>query len=247
MNNMSVLPATPPSAPAPLVPTAANSAGMSAAEVAALNKRYAPLNFEQRLRQLYRDFSPDKVLITSSFAATSAYFLHIISRIRPEQKIAFINTGYHFAETLAYKDYLVKRFSLQTFDLKAEDWKHQFTAAEKTYERDPDFCCSVNKVEPLDAVKPQYHVWVSSLMSWQTDNRAGMEIFEDRRGILKFNPMIDVSREERDAYIREHDLPFHPLVKQGYSSIGCTHCTVKGEGRSGRWVGKPKTECGLHL
>lgn len=244
MNNLSVLPAA---ALAPLAPTAANSAGLSAAEVAALNTRYAPLNFEQRLRQLYKDFPSDKVLITSSFAATSAYFLHIISRIRPEQKIAFINTGYHFPETLAYKDYLVQRFNLRTFDLKAEDWKHQFTASEKTYVRDPDFCCSVNKVEPLDAVKPQYHVWVSSLMSWQTDNRAGMEIFEDRRGILKFNPMIDVTREERDAYIREHDLPFHPLVSQGYSSIGCTHCTVKGDGRSGRWVGKPKTECGLHL
>jgi phosphoadenosine phosphosulfate reductase len=224
-----------------------NSAGLSAADIAELNRRYAPLNFEERIRQLYRDFDPEKVLVTSSFAATSAYFLHIISRIRREQKIAFIDTGYHFQQTLEYKQYLTDLFGLSTFDVKAEDWKHLFTQTDKTYERDPDYCCAINKVEPLDAIKPNYHVWVSSLMSWQTDHRSGMEIFEERRGTLKFNPMIDVSRAERDAYIATHQLPFHPLVKEGYSSIGCTHCTVRGDGRSGRWVGKPKTECGLHL
>ena len=84
-------------------------------------------------------------------------------------------------------------------------------------------------------------------MRWQTDHREQMNIFEERRGIIKFNPMIDVSKAERDDYIREHNLPFHPLVSCGYSSIGCTHCTVPGEGRSGRWSGKPKTECGLHF
>lgn len=215
--------------------------------VAALQAAYAPLGFEQRLERLYRDFSPEQVLVTSSFAATSAYFLHIISRIEPRQRIAFIDTGYHFPQTLAYRDYLIELFKLSVFDVKAEDWKHQFTQQDRTYERDPDYCCAVNKVEPLDAIKPNYQVWVSSLMGWQTDDRAGMKVFEERRGILKFNPMIDVSREQRDAYIAEHQLPFHPMVAEGYSSIGCAHCTVKGEGRSGRWVGKPKTECGLHL
>lgn len=225
----------------------ANAAGLSASELQALNQRYAPLDFEQRIRQLYLDFDPAKVLVTSSFAATSAYFLHIISRIRPEQEIAFIDTGYHFPETTAYKQYLIDLFKLRTFDVRAEDWKHLFTESDRTYERDPDYCCTINKVEPLDLIKPNYHVWVSSLMTWQTDNRSEMQIFEERRGIVKFNPMIDVSRAERDAYIATHQLPFHPLVAKGYSSIGCTHCTVKGDGRSGRWVGKPKTECGLHL
>jgi phosphoadenosine phosphosulfate reductase len=231
--------------PAEKLPT--NTAGLSPAEIVALNRKYAVLSPEDRIRQLYKDFPPEKVLITSSFAATSAYFLHVISRIRPDQKIAFIDTGYHFNETYAYKEYLEKRFGLQSFSVKAEDWKHQFTVTDQTYLKDPDFCCSINKVEPLDEIKPNYHVWVSSLMAWQTDNRAGMAIFEERRGIIKFNPMIDVTREQRDAYIKDHDLPFHPLVAEGYSSIGCTHCTVKGEGRSGRWANKPKTECGLHL
>ena len=222
-------------------------AGLSEAQIEELNVRYAPLNFEQRLYQLYRDFAAEKVMFTSSFAATSAFFLHIVSRIRPDQVIHFIDTGYHFPETVAYRDYLVGLFKLQVVDVKAEAWKHQFTQQEQTYLKDPDFCCTVNKVEPLEAIKPNYHVWVSSLMHWQTDHRQGLPIFEIRRGMIKFNPMIDVTREERDAYIREHDLPFHPLVAKGYQSIGCTHCTVPGEGRSGRWLGKPKTECGLHV
>lgn len=226
---------------------AATAAAPPAERIAALQAAYAALDFEQRLRRLYTEFSPDEVLVTSSFAATSAYFLHIISRIEPRQKIAFIDTGYHFPQTLAYRDYLIELFGLSVFDVRAEDWKHQFTRDDRTYERDPDYCCAVNKVEPLDAIKPRYRVWMSSLMGWQTDDRAGMQVFEERRGILKFNPMIDVSREQRDTYIAEHRLPFHPLVAEGYSSIGCSHCTVKGEGRSGRWAGKPKTECGLHL
>ena len=221
--------------------------GPSEADVALLNERYAPLGFEARLRLLYEEYPLDKVLVTSSFAATSAYFLHIISTINPAQTIHFIDTGFHFPETVQYRQYLIDLFKLKVEDVRAEDWKHQFTIDDKTYERDPDFCCSINKVEPLELIKPNYKVWMSSLMRWQTDHRAGLPVFELRRGVLKFNPMIDVTREERDAYIREHQLPFHPMVARGYSSIGCTHCTVAGEGRSGRWLGKPKTECGLHL
>jgi len=217
------------------------------ARLAALNEKYLPLDFEERIRTLYQDFAPEKVLVTSSFAATSAYFLHIVSRIRPEQRIHFIDTGFHFPETLEYRRYLTELFKLKVEDVRAEDWQHQFSVDDKTYERDPDYCCAVNKIQPLDSVKSGAQVWVSSLMRWQTDHRAGLPVFELRRGILKFNPMIDVSREQRDRYIAEHQLPFHPLVAQGYSSIGCTHCTAVGDGRSGRWIGKPKTECGLHL
>ncbi|HEY1076432.1 MAG TPA: phosphoadenylyl-sulfate reductase [Fontimonas sp.] len=234
------------SVPAPAA-EAPRLAPIDAEKIAALNREYAPLHFEERIRRLYQDFDPAKVLVTSSFAATSAYFLHIVSRIRPDQLIHFIDTGYHFPETVEYRQYLSDLFKLKVEGLRAEDWKHQFTTEEQTWSKDPDFCCSVNKVEPLEAIKPNYHVWVSSLMHWQTEHRAGLDIFEVRRNIVKFNPMIDVTRDERDAYIREHQLPFHPLVAKGYSSIGCTHCTVAGDGRSGRWVGKPKTECGLHL
>jgi phosphoadenosine phosphosulfate reductase len=224
-----------------------SGAGYTAVDIAALNAKYRPLSFAQRIEQLYRDFDPAKVMVTSSFAATSAYFLHIISRIRPQQAIFFIDTGFHFPETLSYKDYLVELYGLVVKDVRPEDWKHDFTVQEQTYKSDPDFCCSVNKVEPLEEVKKDYQVWVSSLMRWQTSHRSGLDIFEERGGIVKFYPMVDVGKEERDAYIREHQLPFHPLVAKGYSSIGCSHCTVPGDDRAGRWVDTPKKECGLHL
>jgi phosphoadenosine phosphosulfate reductase len=225
----------------------ANSAGLTQQAIAEQNQRYRPLNFEKRLRLLYEDFNPEKIMVTSSFAATSAYFLHIISRIRPEQVIFFIDTGYHFPETLWYRDYLTKLYHLKVQDIVPDSHQHEYSVKEKLYENDPDFCCTINKVNSLEEIKPNFDVWMSSLMSWQTDHRADLSIFEERRGIIKFNPMIDVTRAERDVYIAEHKLPFHPLVAEGYSSIGCTHCTVTGEGRSGRWLGKPKTECGLHM
>lgn len=223
-----------------------NSADLTIDEIAALNESYAALGFEQRIRRLYEDFDPEKVLVTSSFAATSAYFLHIISRIRPDQVISFVDTGFHFPQTLAYRDELIKRFGLKVKDLRGDDYQHEWSVKNKLYDSDPDFCCSINKVQPLEIIKPNYHIWVSSLMRWQTDHRSQLDVFEERRGIIKFNPMVDVTKQERDAYIAEHDLPFHPMVAEGYSSIGCTHCTVPGEGRSGRWAGKPKTQCGLH-
>ncbi len=227
--------------------TGNNSMGLSKEAIAQLNSDYKNLDFEQRIRKLYEDFNPDKVLVTSSFAATSAYFLHIISQIRPSQVIHFIDTGYHFPETIKYRSYLIERFNLSVEDIKPDHHHHAYSLEEQLWEKDPDLCCSVNKVQPLEEMKENYHVWVSSLMGWQSEHRASLEVFEERRGIIKFNPMIDVTQEQRDRYIAEHDLPFHPLVSEGYSSIGCTHCTVKGEGRAGRWQGKEKTECGLHL
>jgi phosphoadenosine phosphosulfate reductase len=108
-------------------------------------------------------------------------------------------------------------------------------------------CCSINKVEPLEGLKKLYSVWVSGLMEWQTNHRSSLDIFEQRNDILKFYPLLDISRKERDNFIKDHHLPFHPLISKGYYSIGCTHCTLPGKGREGRWNNNPKTECGLHL
>lgn len=215
--------------------------------IQALCARYRPLAPSERLQQLFRDFPPERVMLTSSFAATSAMLLHLYARTAPRATVHFIDTGYHFPETLEYKAYLTKLYGLEVVDVRAEPWKHQFTQADKTWQHDPDFCCSINKVEPLEAIRGEYWVWISGLMRWQTEHRATLDIFEARNGILKFYPLIDVTREQRDAYIREHNLPFHPLVAKGYCSIGCQQCTAPGEDRTGRWNNKPKTECGLHL
>lgn len=216
-------------------------------QIKALNEAYRPLTPEQRVKKLYEDFEMGEIMLTSSFAATSALLLKLFSDENKEQLIYFIDTGYHFRETLIYKEYLTKLYDLKVEDVKAEAWKHEFTIKDETWKKDPDYCCSVNKVEPLEGLKEQFKVWVSGLMSWQSDHRATLDIFEERNGILKFYPLLDVSREQRDDYIKEHHLPFHPLISKGYFSIGCSHCTVPGKDRSGRWNNNPKTECGLHL
>ena len=212
-----------------------------------LNEKFRKLQPEQRITELYRIFQHSEVMLTSSFAATSAYLLHLFSVYQPEQEVLFINTGYHFEETLVYKEYLTKIYGLQVREVKAENWKHEFTTSDQTWTKDPDYCCTINKVEPLEKLKTEHKVWVSGLMSWQSDHRSTLDIFEERGGILKFYPLLDVSREQREAYIKDHLLPFHPLQTKGYFSIGCTHCTKPGKGRKGRWNNSPKTECGLHL
>jgi len=220
---------------------------ISDAEIKALNKKYKALSATQRIKQLYQDFDVTDVMLTSSFAATSAFLLKLFSEINTEQTVFFIDTGYHFEDTLKYKQALTERYGLNVKSISALKEEHDFTSKDETWKKNPDFCCSINKVRPLDIIKNQYKVWVSGLMDWQSDHRSTLDIFELRGEILKFYPLLDVTKEQRDAYIEEHDLPFHPLVAKGYNSIGCKHCTVPGEDRSGRWNNSPKTECGLHL
>jgi phosphoadenosine phosphosulfate reductase len=219
----------------------------SEAEIAKLNKAYKPLSAEERIRKLYEDFDTSEVMLTSSFAATSAFLLKLFSEANPDQEVFFIDTGYHFEETLRYKAMLTSKYGLNVKSIRALKEEHDFTTMDETWRKNPDFCCSINKVKPLEIIKKKYNVWVSGLMEWQSDHRASFDNFEMRGDILKFYPLLDISKEARDNYIEEHQLPFHPLVAQGYNSIGCAHCTVPGEDRSGRWNNSPKTECGLHL
>lgn len=216
-------------------------------EIQLLNKKYKSLSAKDRIKTLYQDFEQAEVMVTSSFAATSAFLLKLFSEINTDQVIYFIDTGYHFDETLSYKKQLIKTYNLKVKSVSAVKHEHEFTTRDKTWSKNPDFCCSINKVKPLEVIKEKYTVWVSGLMEWQSDHRNSLDIFEQRGEILKFYPLLDVSREERDDFIKKHNLPFHPLVSKGYHSIGCKHCTVPGEDRSGRWNNNPKTECGLHL
>lgn len=216
-------------------------------EIQALNKKYKPLSIQERIEELYKDFEVAEVMLTSSFAATSAFLLKLFSDVNKEQKVFFIDTGYHFDETLQYKRKLTEKYGLNVKSISAIKEEHEFTTKDETWRKNPDFCCSINKVRPLETIKKHYSVWVSGLMEWQSDHRSSLNIFEERGEILKFYPLLDVTKEERDEFIEKHQLPFHPLVAKGYNSIGCTHCTVPGEDRSGRWNNNPKTECGLHL
>jgi phosphoadenosine phosphosulfate reductase len=210
-----------------------------------LNKKYLTLSPEERINELYSDFS--KVLFTSSFGTTSAFLLHLFHEVKPDETIYFLDTTYHFNETIAYKEELAKLLNLKVIDVKPEVWKNNFTLQDKTWNSDPDLCCSINKVEPIDKIKINFDVWVSGLMSSQNTHRGNLKVFEQKDDIIKFYPLIDQSEKIAKGYMKKHHLPEHPLLKAGYNSVGCFHCTVAGKGRSGRWVNKSKTECGLHL
>lgn len=214
-------------------------------KVEELNKKYAPLTPEQRIAEVQNDFG--KILLTSSFGTTSAVLLHMFASSNKKQEVYFLDTTYHFAETLAYKDLLSKQLGLVVHTVKPEEWKNSFTNADQTWSKDPDLCCSINKVEPLDKIKSGFEVWVSGLMQSQNSYRKQMNVFEEKGGILKFYPILDLSDEQAKEYIKLHSLPEHPLLKHGFNSVGCIHCTVKGRGREGRWVNRSKTECGLHM
>lgn len=213
-------------------------------DVEALNKKYTPLSPEQRIAELYTDFS--NILLTSSFGTTSVYLLHLFSSTHPEQHVHFLDTTYHFPETLAYKERLTRTLGLNVVDLKGDEWRNKFTLQDRTWKKDPDLCCSINKVEPLEKIKAGFEIWVSGLMRGQNEHRKNLQVFEERGGILKFYPIIDQTEEQVKAYVKQHKLPAHPLARAGYASVGCTHCTSEGKAREGRWINKSKTECGLH-
>lgn len=220
---------------------------LSRSAISDLNEKYRPLSIEGRIQEIYKDFVEEEIMLTSSFAATSAFLLKIVSTVNNTQKVFFIDTGYHFDETLRYKESLSSLYGLPVESISALKEEHEFTTRDETWKKNPDFCCTINKVRPLNLIKENYTLWMSGLMEWQSDHRASLDIFENRGEILKFYPLLDISKAERDEFIEKHDLPFHPLVKKGFHSIGCTHCTIAGEDRSGRWNNNPKTECGLHL
>lgn len=216
-------------------------------DLSKLNEVFQHASPVERLSKLYDYFDESDVLFTSSFGTHAASLLHMISQTRPSQSIHFIDTGYHFTETIQYKDKLTRLFGLNVIDVNPDPTLHKFTQEENSWKNDADLCCAINKVNPLEELKPQFKVWVSGLRKSQTAFREGLDIFTQQGNLIKFAPLIDFDNEQQENYNLLHRIPAHPMLEVGYGSVGCTHCTVKGKGRSGRWQGKSKTECGLHV
>lgn len=213
----------------------------------ALEALFAPLHPIERLQQLYYYFTPEEILVTSSFGTQSALLLYWISNIAPQQKIHFLDTGYHFEATLTYKKQLTTAFDLKVVDLHPDAVQHQQTRDKESWKKNTEHCCQVNKVAPMDAVKVGYNVWISGLMGYQTPARKQLHLLEQKDTLVKFYPLLDLSKVAFEAAYKQATLPPHPLQLLGYQSIGCEHCTSKGKGRAGRWTGQQKTECGLHF
>ena len=217
---------------------------MSKDRIDELNELFLTLSYNERVEKFYEFFQ--NVLVSSSFGVTSSILLKMVSDVNKEQKVHFIDTTFIFRETEAYIKSLKENLSLDVVRLKPDQYLNSYTHTKKAWKSDTDLCCTINKLAPLESIKSNYDVWVSGLMGWQNNNRQAKNIFEFKNGKLKFYPIIDMTEHESQLYMLINQLPEHPLKQLGYDSVGCTHCTIKGKAREGRWQNQGKTECGLH-
>ena len=221
-----------------------------------LNNLFRGTSTQDMLRTVLAEQMVGDVAVVSSFGAESAALLHLVASVDPAVPVLFLDTGKHFAETLAYRDTLVERLGLQDLRVLSPDAETLAArdASELRWSYDPDGCCEIRKVAPLARGLEGFDASITGRKAFQAKTRNTLPRFEidtsDVHGRLKVNPLADWTRADLDAYFAAHDLPQHPLVAQGYLSIGCAPCTsvVKpGEDpRSGRWRGWDKTECGIH-
>ncbi len=193
-----------------------------------------------------------KLFATSSFQTHSIPMLHLLSRIDRDIDIAFINTGYHFPETVRFRDDVAELLGLRLVDVRSQVPRNLQRDSNRQlyFTSDPDTCCYLNKTQPLEPLLIEYDVWINGIRADQSAHRRSMAV-EQRapHGALRFHPMLDWTSKMIFDYIREFQLPRHPLEDAGYLSIGCEPCTRKidlDNDRSGRWFGLHKTECGLH-
>ncbi len=208
------------------------------------------LQLEENLVQ-FKD-QGKKIVVTSSFQTQSLPLLHLLSKSQVGVDILFIDTGFHFPETYHYLDTLESLFSLNIIRIKPEVEKaHQLSGNQFLYNTQPDYCCHINKVLPLDNALENYDVWISGVRRDQTQFRKNLEEKQLlKNGQLKYHPMLEWSSKEVYEYIKDNDLPEHPLAEKGYLSIGCMPCTrsvMEDMQREGRWYGRNKKECGIHL
>lgn len=194
-----------------------------------------------------------KLFSTSSFQTHSVVLLHILSQTDRSIPVYFINTGYHFPETVAYRDRIVDLLGLNLKDIYSDVPRNmqKDAAGRLFFASDPDFCCHLNKVQPLDNLLPKYDVWINGVRADQSAVRKAMKVEQPAKyGVVRFHPMLDWNSRMVETYLKEHKLPRHPLESQGYLSIGCEPCTRKFDPnmseRESRWFGLNKTECGIN-
>lgn len=207
-------------------------------------------SIHQRLQHYHQQ---GKVMfITSSFQTHSIPLLHILSTAGVPVTVLFIHTGFHFPETLQFRDEVSALLGLQTIDVRSQVPKNLQRDAEGQfyYVSDPDYCCYLNKVQPLEPYLQTHDIWINGVRADQSKQRAALQVEQPAPfNTLRFHPMLDWDARRIYRYRTEHQLPEHPLDALGYVSIGCEPCTRKlmpGDERSARWFGMNKTECGLH-
>ena len=221
-----------------------------------LNRLFRGSSTQEMLESVIRDGLAGDVAVVSSFGAESVVLLHLIAQVDASVPVLFLDTEKHFAATLAYRDEVAARIGLTTLIVLSPD-AAELAAKDETglrWSYDPDGCCEIRKVRPLAKALAEYDASFTGRKAFQSSTRANLPRFEvdtsDAQGRLKINPLIDWNAQDISDYIEQHDLPRHPLVAEGFPSIGCEPCTHKvAEGedpRSGRWKGWDKVECDIH-
>jgi len=225
----------------------------------------APGGLAARLNAELRDAHPleiltrayetygDRLALVSSFGAESAVLLHLAARVSPDISILFLDTGMLFGQTLDYRKQLAARLGLTDVRDLRPAFADLATADPRSdlWRTDVDGCCHIRKVLPLDRALGGFEAWITGRKRFHGGDRLRLAVVEEADGKIKFNPLANWSKAELDAYVTEHDLPAHPLVAQGFPSVGCWPCTKPAQDgddvRAGRWAGQEKTECGIHV
>jgi phosphoadenosine phosphosulfate reductase len=194
-----------------------------------------------------------QIALSSSFQTQSIPLLHMASRLRRDILILFLDTGYHFWETLIFREKIASEWQLNVLDLYRDSRWDSFARRQTRalpFE-DPNLCCFMHKVQPMQKAMKNMLAWISGIRRDQTSVRAQAKILElQTDGLVKINPLLNWTKNDVQQYMEEHNLPKHPLYEKGYRSIGCAPCTVaigvNDDERAGRWAGRTKIECGLH-
>jgi phosphoadenosine phosphosulfate reductase len=194
----------------------------------------------------------ERLAVVSSFGTESAALLKVMADVDASIPVVFLDTGWLFEETLAYRDTLIEKLGLR--DVRSikplEETLSREDPDRELWFSDPDACCRIRKVEPLARALAPFSAWINGRKRFQGGLRADIPVVEDDGLRLKFNPFANVSREEIEAIYRLANLPSHPLAATGYLSVGCMPCSSRTssdeDARAGRWRGRAKTECGIH-
>ena len=199
-----------------------------------------------------------ELAVATSFQSSGLVILDMIRPIRPDVPVLFLDTGFHFSETIAFKERIRALWDINIVELHGVHGgpdKQEELHGPELYRRDPDRCCHINKVEPLQRALEGFDGWISGLRRDQSPFRAETPMVEAQmlpsgREILKIHPLARWTKQDVVAYITEHDIPRHPLLEAGFASIGCWPCTraisADEDERAGRWDGLAKSECGIH-
>lgn len=226
-------------------------------ELVALNTTFEKAHPREILTWAFETSGLRRIAVASAFQAEGTAIMHMASTIRADVPVLFLETGFQFAETLAFKAQLTERLGLNVVDLYGELTVAQQAEehGERLYERSPELCCELNKVRPMFEALRGLDGWITAFRRDSSPTRANapfVEQYELEPGhmMVKVNPVAAWTRRDTWAYLAEHDLPHNPLYDLGYASIGCAPCTrLRFDGepeRAGRWAGLSKWECGIH-